>query len=276
MSWWCCHFYEITWPKTWILWVLRTERCGASSFPITGTNSFGRAILINLNIGQTKTLKKRVLSYLEYTVDSVLDQSQPLVAISKGKAQEILGNVHSSAEGSCTLEMTPGRLDCGAVWATNATPLKLQNKQSESWTKKAFEISYHTQLLYQVSAKLVDDHFWPLEHLLRQEHLNPITIQTFLQSDLNLASNWFQANGVTSNPSRHLSWGLELTLMISLFHLMALSSISLIQFNSLVSASIKILISFMLRRLWEKLGLSCEFWSVINTSSLLMPRRGCI
>ena len=47
---------------------------------------------------------------MEYTVDSVLDQSQPLVAISKGKAQEILGNVHSSAKGSCTLEMTPGRL----------------------------------------------------------------------------------------------------------------------------------------------------------------------
>ena len=106
MSWLCCHFYEITWPKTWILWVLRTERCGASSFPITGTNSFGRAIPINLNIGQTKTLNKGFLSYLEYTVDSVLDQSQPLVVISKGKAQEILGNVHSSAEGSCTLEMT--------------------------------------------------------------------------------------------------------------------------------------------------------------------------
>ena len=43
---------------------------------------------------------------MEYTVDSVLDQSQPLVVISKGKAQEILGNVHSSVEGSCTLEMT--------------------------------------------------------------------------------------------------------------------------------------------------------------------------
>ena len=43
---------------------------------------------------------------MEYTVDSVLDQSQPLLVISKGKAQEILGNVHSSAEGSCTLEMT--------------------------------------------------------------------------------------------------------------------------------------------------------------------------
>ena len=146
---------------------------------------------------------------------------------------------------------TNGRLDCGAVWATNATPPppKLQNKQSESWTKKAFEISYHTQLLCEVSAKLVDDHFWPLEQLLRQGHLNPITIQTCLQSDLNLASNWFQANGVTSNPSRHLSWGLELTLMISLFHLMALSSIALIQCNSLVSASMKILISFMLRTL---------------------------
>ena len=181
-----------------------------------------------------------------YTVDSVLDQSQPLIVISKGKAQEILGNVHSSAEGRKWHKWKAGLWCC---MSHKCDPPKLQNKQSESWTKKAFEISYHTQLLYQVSAKLVDDHFWPLEHLLRQEHLNPITIQTFLQSDLNLASNWFQANGVTSNPSRHLSWGLELTLMISLFHLMALSSIALIQCNSLVSALMKILISFMLRTL---------------------------
>ena len=32
----------------------------------------------------------------------------------------------------------------------------------------AFEISYHTQLLCQVSAKSVDHLFWPLEHFLRQ------------------------------------------------------------------------------------------------------------
>ena len=37
----------------------------------------------------------------------------------------------------------------------------------------AFEISYHTQLLCQVSAKSVDHHFWPLEHFLRRGHLIP-------------------------------------------------------------------------------------------------------
>ena len=35
--------------------------------------------------------------------------------------------------------------------------------------------------------------------------LNPITIQTSVQSDLTLASDWFQANGVTTNPSKCLS-----------------------------------------------------------------------
>lgn len=30
-----------------------------------------------------------------------------------------------------TFEMPLGRLDCGALQATNGTPLKLQNKQSE-------------------------------------------------------------------------------------------------------------------------------------------------
>ena len=35
--------------------------------------------------------------------------------------------------------------------------------------------------------------------------LNPITIQTSLQSDLTLASDWFQANGMTTNPSKRLS-----------------------------------------------------------------------
>ena len=79
--------------------------------------------------------------------------------------------------------------------------------------------------------------------------LNPITIQTSLQSDLTLASDWFQANGMTTNPSKRLSTWSELTLMISLIHLMTLSSILPIQCNFLVSVSIKILIStFMLRR----------------------------
>ena len=36
----------------------------------------------------------------------------------------------------------------------------------------AFEISHHTQLLCQVSAKSVDHNFWPLEHFLRQWHLS--------------------------------------------------------------------------------------------------------
>ena len=35
--------------------------------------------------------------------------------------------------------------------------------------------------------------------------LNPITIQTSLQSDMTLASDWFQANGMTTNPSKRLS-----------------------------------------------------------------------
>lgn len=35
--------------------------------------------------------------------------------------------------------------------------------------------------------------------------LNSITIPTSLQSDLTLASNWFQANGMTTNPSKCLS-----------------------------------------------------------------------
>ena len=35
--------------------------------------------------------------------------------------------------------------------------------------------------------------------------LNPNTIQTALQSDLTLASDWFQANGITTNPSKCLS-----------------------------------------------------------------------
>ena len=79
--------------------------------------------------------------------------------------------------------------------------------------------------------------------------LNPITIQTSLQSDLTLASDWFRANGMVTIQANVSLWGSEPTLMISLFHLMALSSILLIQCNFLVSASTEILIlTFMLRR----------------------------
>jgi len=60
----------------------------------------------------------------------------------------------------------------GAKRATNGTPLTLQNEKSEKRAEVAFEISQHTQLLRQVSAKSVDYHLWPLEHFLRQGHLN--------------------------------------------------------------------------------------------------------
>ena len=39
----------------------------------------------------------------------------------------------------------------------------------------AFEISHHTQLLFQVLAKSVDHNFWPLELFLRQWHLSSLT-----------------------------------------------------------------------------------------------------
>lgn len=65
-----------------------------------------------------------------------------------------------------TFKMPSRRMKFGA-------PLKLQSKQSKKWTKMAFKISYHTQLLCQFSAKLVDHYFWPLEHFLRQGHLKP-------------------------------------------------------------------------------------------------------
>ena len=69
-----------------------------------------------------------------------------------------------------TFKMPPRRMN---FWCSNGTPLKLQNKHSKKWAKVAFEISYHTQLLCQVLAKLVDHHFWPLGHFLRQGHLKP-------------------------------------------------------------------------------------------------------
>ena len=42
----------------------------------------------------------------------------------------------------------------------------------------AFEISHHTQPLCQVSSKSVDHNFWPLEHFLRQWHLNNSLLAT--------------------------------------------------------------------------------------------------
>ena len=38
----------------------------------------------------------------------------------------------------------------------------------------AFEISHHTQLLFQALAKSVDHNFWPLELFLRQWHLSSL------------------------------------------------------------------------------------------------------
>ena len=64
-----------------------------------------------------------------------------------------------------TFEMPPRGLNCSAL------PLKLQNKQSERGAKVAFEISYHTYQTF-VSAESVEHHVWPLEHFLRQGHLN--------------------------------------------------------------------------------------------------------
>ena len=74
-----------------------------------------------------------------------------------------------------TFKMSPGRLDfwClkGKTWHPPPPPLKLQNWKSEKSAKLAFEIPHWTQLLCQVSAKSVDNNFWPLEHFLRQWHL---------------------------------------------------------------------------------------------------------
>ena len=77
--------------------------------------------------------------------------------------------------------MPPGRLDCGALRVTNRTPHETPEQQLEKWAKVAFEISYHTQLLRQVSAESVDHQFWPLEHLLRQGHLTSLRSDCVLQ-----------------------------------------------------------------------------------------------
>ena len=74
--------------------------------------------------------------------------------------------------------------------------------------------------------------------------LNPITIQTSLQSDLTIAFDWFQSNG--DNLSKQMSrnwhwWSLCL----------ALSSILLLQCNFL-SVLIKILISMFMLRIIRK------------------------
>ena len=54
--------------------------------------------------------------------------------------------------------------------------------------------------------------------------LKPTTTQTTLQSDLTLVSDWFQANGMTTNPSKCLSmwFGTNANANASLFHLMPL------------------------------------------------------
>ena len=69
-----------------------------------------------------------------------------------------------------TFKMPPGRLDfwCskGKKWDPPVTPkLKLREVSQSGF-------SHNTQLLCQVSAKSVDHNFWPLEHFLRQWHLN--------------------------------------------------------------------------------------------------------
>ena len=75
----------------------------------------------------------------------------------------------------------------GASLATNGHPVKLLNRQSKKWSKKAFEISYQTQLLRQVSAELVDHKFWPLEHFLRQRHVEHesfLVLYAFLRANI--------------------------------------------------------------------------------------------
>ena len=70
--------------------------------------------------------------------------------------------------------------------------------------------------------------------------LNPTTTQTLLQSDLTLVSDWFQANGMTTNPSKCLSmwFGTNANdLSFSLNGIMILP----IQCNFLVLALIEIL-----------------------------------
>ena len=77
---------------------------------------------------------------------------------------------------------------------------------------------------------------------------------------------------MTNNPSKCQSLsGSELTLMISLFHLMALFSILPIQCNFLVSVSIKILVStFMLRRQYEWPQVARQFRNLIPTHAKKM------
>ena len=56
-----------------------------------------------------------------------------------------------------------------------------------------FEISHHSQLLSQVSAKPVDYNFWPLEHFLRQWHL------TRLRAFHKLLGNFLATSRISSN-----------------------------------------------------------------------------
>ena len=55
----------------------------------------------------------------------------------------------------------------GAQRAKNETPPVTPKLKVREVSQSGFEISHHTQLLCQVSAKSVDHNFWPLEHFLR-------------------------------------------------------------------------------------------------------------
>ena len=57
----------------------------------------------------------------------------------------------------------------GKKWGPPSWNSKTKSQRSEP--KWLFEVPHHTQLLCQVSAKSVDHNFWPLEHSLRQWHL---------------------------------------------------------------------------------------------------------
>ena len=60
----------------------------------------------------------------------------------------------------------------GKKWDTPPPPVTPKLKVRELSQSEISEISHHTQLLCQVSAKSVDHNFWPLEHFFGQWHLN--------------------------------------------------------------------------------------------------------
>ena len=65
-----------------------------------------------------------------------------------------------------------------------------------------FNIFFNDLLLLPTNSKI---NFDADDTQLFLHGLHPIIIQTALQSDLTLASDWFQANGMTTNPSKCLS-----------------------------------------------------------------------